>query len=200
MSDALMTAYNLGKTALPTGEGQVYTDAELMTAHADARLAMKNELKDSTNPTVAFATLSTFFAGQSELTMSLKLNEYQAKFDEYQDCLKFSKEAHEGKAETATTKYPVSSPEFNTYMNSITDDKFSSKMDKKSDGKHDKDEWQSFADIINQKKDMLSTELNKLSTEMDMAVKDSSEATQMAANAIKKAIDLLSTQGRTSGG
>jgi len=162
---------------------------------------LKTSIKSCTNPIEAFACLAAYFAGKQETVMSKKLKEYEEKFNEYKKCLDYSKEAHVGKAGAAANKGTTNSTAgFNAYMNEITNNQYTDKMDKGKDGCHNKDEWQSFADVLNEQKDIRSTELNKLSTEMDMAVKDSSEAEQMAANAIKKAVDLMSTQGKTSGG
>ncbi|MDY0220920.1 MAG: hypothetical protein RBR67_07270 [Desulfobacterium sp.] len=231
-SDTLLSSYKLGMTGTKADKGTLKTNIKGM------------------NPIQAFACLASYFAGQEENKMSKKLTEYEKAFEAYKECLKHSKEAHQGKASAAAkgkNETTESTTDFNNYMNDITDGKFSknktdakknrkayddqwdkdykeanknnnfilgpikpykyappsdkaSSMDKGADGKHSKDEWQSFADVLNQEKDMRSTDLNKLSTEMDMAVKDSSEAEQMAANAIKKAVDLMSTQGKTSGG
>ncbi len=160
-----------------------------------------SSINSCTNPIEAFACLAAYFAGQEENKMSQKLAEYETAFNAYKECLGYSKEAHEGKAGAAAKDGCTgSSAGFDTYMDNITNNAYSDKMDKKNDSNHNKDEWQSFADVLNEQKDMLSTDLNKLSTEMDMAVKDSSEAEQMAANAIKKAVELMSTQGKTSGG
>ena len=165
---------------------------------------LKNTINSGMSPIQAFACLASYFAGQEETKMAKKLKEYETAFNAYKECLGHSKEAHTGKASAAADKASGSTKGFDKYMNEITTNKYSKagdkSMDKKQDSWHNKDEWQSFADVLNQQKDLLSTDLNKLSTEMDMAVKDSSEAEQMAANAIKKAVDLMSTQGKTSGG
>jgi hypothetical protein len=164
---------------------------------------LKSAINSSMSPIQAFACLASYFAGQEETKMATKLKEYEKAFNDYKECLEHSKEAHEGKAGAAAKDGCVSSKDiegFDTYMDKITNNAYSDKMDKKDDSNHNKDEWQSFADVLNEQKDLLSTDLNKISTEMDMAVKDSSEAEQMAANAIKKAVELMSTQGKTSGG
>jgi hypothetical protein len=162
---------------------------------------MKSKIGSCKNPIQAFACMAAYFAGEQETVMTQKLDEYETQHEVYKDCLAYSKEAHQGKASCPDKKKcSYSTKDFNAYMDRITDNKYSSKMDYKHDGKHKKEEWQGFADVINQQKDMESTELNKLSTEMDMAIKDSSEAEQMATNAVKKATDLMSTQGKTSGG
>ncbi|MBI9089837.1 MAG: hypothetical protein JEZ12_11525 [Desulfobacterium sp.] len=176
----ILAAYELGKTG----------DLEAMTL----------QINSCTNPIQAFACVAAFFAGEQETIMGEKLEEYEAQHNEYKECLQYSKEAHEGKSETVSNKYSYSGSGFDDYMNKISDGKYSSKMDKGNDGKHNKEEWQSFADVINQQKDMESTDLNKLSTEMDMAVKDSSEAEQMVVNAVKKMIELMTTQGKGAGG
>lgn len=177
----ILSSYNQGKSADVSG--------------------LTTTINSSSSPIQAFACLAAYFAGQEENKMSKKLAEYETAFNAYKECLGYSKEAHEGKAGAAAKDGCTGSTGgFDTYMDHITNNAYSDKMDKKNDSSHNKDEWQSFADVLNEQKDMLSTELNKLSTEMDMAVKDSSEAQQMAANAIKKAVDLMSTQGKTSGG
>lgn len=64
----------------------------------------------------------------------------------------------------------------------------------------DAEGWDDQCTIINEEKEIQSTELNKLSTDMELTVEDSSTAQEMTANAVKKNSDLASTQGRTSGG
>ncbi|MCK5687329.1 hypothetical protein KAJ27_24550 [bacterium] len=194
-----------------TIEDNVYADNSILGIKISHNLGVKgskgafqNRLANCKNPVVAFAYMASYFAGEQETVMNNKLEKYKEQHDEYKNCLRKSKYAHEKKAIAAADsesrkKLAKSNGSFESYINSITGNKFS-KMDKGNDDWHNKDEWQSFIDVINKQKDIESTDLNKLSTEMDMAVKDSSEAEQMAANAVKKATDLMSTQGRTSGG
>jgi len=186
--------------------------AEILNAYdlgKDGKIGkITSQIKNCTNPIQAFAMLAAYFAGEQETVMSDKLEEYEQKHEEYKEVLAFSKIAHEGKAgcnSDNTTRSDGSEcyydgKGFDEYMDDITEDQYSDGMDKNNDSKHEEDEWQDFIDDINKKKDMESTDLNKLSTEMDMAVKDSGEAEQMAANAIKKATELMSTQGKTAGG
>lgn len=176
----LLQAYNAGK------DGH--------TGRLSATMARQDPIEN-------FALLASFFAGKQETVMNNKLKEYEDQHNEYKKVLRWSKYAHEKKAyATNKDKAVHGSGSYKNYMNGITNNRFTNEMDKNKDNKHNKDEWQSQIDVINKEKDMQSTELNKISTEMDMAVKDSSEAEQMAANAVKKANDLMSTQAKTSGG
>lgn len=194
----------------------------LANAKSAARTGMQGELSGSTNPIISFARLAAFFAGQQSFKMELKLKEYTAQHDEYKLLLEHSQEAHTGQAEAARNDgLSNSSKTFNYFFNhkvlgrgdgpvTRTNDKYAEivegqndyilKYDKGNDSKHNKDEWGRIIGVINEKKDLESTDLNKLSTEMDMAVKDSDSAQQMAANAIKKSNDLMSTQAKSLGG
>lgn len=182
--------------------GHIYPSYEL--GKEGGITLMRAKAESTKNPIVAFACVVSYFAGTQETIMKDKMDTYEEKHEEYKTCLNWSKYAHRKKAEATANNggrknLAWGGGSFKTYINSITGDKFD-KMDKGKDKWHNKDEWQAFIDVINKEKDIQSTDLNKLSTEMDMAVKDCSEAEQMAANAVKKATDLMSTQGRTAGG
>ncbi|MCK5100921.1 MAG: hypothetical protein KAR45_22620 [Desulfobacteraceae bacterium] len=164
------------------------------------RTAMKARAAATKNPILAFACVAAYFAGEKYTVQEDKLDEYEEKHEDYKNCLTWSKYAHERKARaTELDKACSGSGGFKSYVSSIIEGSFND-MDKGNDNKHNKDEWQAFIDVINKEKDIQSTDLNKISTEMDMAVKDCSEAEQMAANAVKRANDLMSTQGKTAGG
>ena len=178
--------------------GHIYPSYQL--GRESGLALMRARVTSTTNPIVAFACVASYFAGKNEIAMEKKMDEFETQHEKYMKCLDWSQYAHERKASAVAEDGGVyGSSSFKSYINGITNNKFNS-MDKGNDNYHNKDEWQSFIDVINQQKDMESTDLNKLSTEMDMAVKDCSEAEQMAANAVKKATDLMSTQGRTAGG
>lgn len=203
-SMGLLDGYNSGKK---------YGKLTSEDAKALSRINLGAKLQKIDNPAKAFAVMAAFFAGQQEEVMSQKLKDYTTQYKTYKRCLDFSKNAHEGKAAAAAKGdkgASYSSKEFDLYMNEITGNKFNNKydksiscdafMDKGCDGYHNKEEWQQYADVINQQKDMESTELNKVSNDMDMAVKDSSKAEEITASAVKKATELMATQGRISGG
>ncbi|MCG8564148.1 MAG: hypothetical protein MI747_03610 [Desulfobacterales bacterium] len=167
---------------------------------------LKSVIQGGGSPIANFAMVAAYFAGQEEKTMQTRLNEYEKQHDKYKECLDVSKIAHQKKGEAASkNNAPHAGSTFKNYMVKIMGggktgrDKFDG-IDVNDDNKHNEDEMQSYIDVLNKQKDIESTELNALSTKVDMAVKDSSEAQQMAANAVKKATDLMSTQGRTSGG
>ena len=192
----LMGAYKLGTQSAKVIGGEVDNIKYL---------AVKmGEQMPKDNPMCAFMLLTAYFSGKQESVMEGRMKEYEEKHNAYKETLDMSKEAHEGKAvigkNKKTKKYSPYSDGFKTYMDRITKDRFSDEMQKGNDTLHSKDEWGQMIDIINQQKDMDSTELNKLSTQMDAAVKDSSEAQQMCANAVKKVSDLMATLGKGSGG
>lgn len=186
----------------------------------DARDEMGRKMTGSTNPVVAFARLAAFFAGQQSFKMQVKLKIYEEQHNYYKDVLDNSKIAHQGKLSAASAKKDKKIEDddarckFNVFMNNhILEDggnydrlthfygsKLIGDIDPDGDNKHNKDQWDGFIQMIDKEKDIASTDLNKLSTEMDMAVKESDSAQQMAANAIKKANDLLYEQAKTSGG
>lgn len=202
-NSSLINSYNLGKTTNATSTkladgtevGIVYNETEMKGFHAAARGKMATEFKDnpSNNPMVNFARIATFFAGQQEFKMNIKLNEYKKQHDKFIDCLDHSKEAHAGKADAVAKKATESTPGFTTYMKDTIKKTVAPTT-------HTKEEWQSYIDLINQQKDMESTDLNKLSTEMEVTNKDSSSAFQMANNATTSAGKLMSTQGKLAGG
>ncbi|WP_022665968.1 hypothetical protein [Desulfospira joergensenii] len=208
-----------GTTAAYDDEGNDTT--AFYNVKQSARTDMEGDLTDAANPIVAFARLAAFFAGQQSFAMELKLKEYEEQHEFYQEVLENSTIAHQYKLKAAEADTDVGIEEeddmrsFNKFMNSnvvtLSDDDRSNRLvhlgyrlgggvDSSNDNLHSKEDWEGFCEQIDQKKDMESTTLNKLSTEMDLAVKDSDSAQEMAANAIKKANDLMSTQGKTSGG
>ena len=183
----------------------------------DALTAVKN----CTSPAAAFACLSAYFAGLEQAEMNTLMDDYKDQHEVYAKCLTMSKFANEQKAEAAAAgdngtsswvmtpneEEGVSGWSYKNYMEGILNDSEDGlfELDQKSTNYLDKavftqDEWESQCDIINQQKDIESSELNQLSTDMELAVQDSSEAQEMAANAIKKLSDLASSQAKTSGG
>ena len=186
-----------------------------------ARQLMHSKLEGATNPIVAFARLAAFFAGQQEFKMQVKLEEYRVQHERYKKVLEYSKLAHQKKLEAANAKADIGvagrleQRDFNHFMNTeiltlTAEEKrdhwidaniyLGGGQDTDRNNLHSEDDWDGFIKLIDKKKDMESTDLNKLSTEMDMAVKESDSAQQMAANAIKKANDLIYELAKTSGG
>lgn len=160
------------------------------------------------NPIERFALVASFFAGVQTRKMEEKLEEYKTLTDNYKEVLHWSQRVQQWKVETKDgkddvwmhyndgTKFnQVIFPEGKNYINDFRRTHYDNTYHL-----FGKDEVQAVVDVVNQRKDMVSTELQKLSTEVDMAVKDAGEAEQMAANAVKKLTDLLSTQAKNAGG
>ncbi|WDP87727.1 MAG: hypothetical protein HUN05_23470 [Desulfobacter sp.] len=153
--------------------------------------------------------VASFFAGQQSQTMADTLVRYKDKHKEYKDTLELSEAAHVLKSEAAAAdgkgdSPPTADKAFRDGMDKVltgTGKRFSDIVEKK-DKKYEvgEDQAQTCIDAISQKKDILSTELQAISTDMDMAVKDSGEAEFMAANAVSNLTDLLGTLGKQAGG
>ena len=189
-----------------------------------ARTTMNGKLDGGAGSVMAdFIRLCAFFAGQQSFEMQRKLEVYKEQHEFYQKVLDKSSLAHEHKLAAANAGESVMIEDdderesFNSFMNmnvlTLSEDEMASNghnlrmgyqlgggQDKNNDNYHNKEEWEGFCQLLDKKKDMESTTLNKLSTEMDLAVKESDSAQEMAANAIKKSNDVLSTQARTAGG
>lgn len=174
---------------------------------SSARTQVKS-LKNS--PLEAFAVLASYFAGQQNKVMEDVLTEYTDKSNVYKSVLELSETAHVLKAEAKAEEGkdgapPKANKDFREGMDKVlqgSGKSFSDIVPKNDDGDYrvETDQAQTCIDAISQKKDILSTDLQALSTKMDMAIKDAGEAEQMAANAVKKLTDLISTQGKGSGG
>lgn len=159
------------------------------------------------NPIERFALVASFFAGVQTRKMEEKLEEYKTLTDNYREVLHWSQSVQQWKVETKdggdVWLHNDQRDEFNEFIfpggeNNLN--AFSRGHHKNTYHLFGKDEVQAVVDVVNQRKDMVSTELQKKATEVDMAVKDAGEAEQMAANAVKKLTDLLSTQAKNAGG
>lgn len=189
-----------------TGVTGALINAHNLGVAGDSATALSTVKSLEHSPIEAFAVLASYFAGQANKKMEDKLAEYSAKSDEYTDVLELSQAAHTYKAEAKAQEGKDGDPPkpdqaFRDGMDRVLSGSGKTCSDIiPADGTINQDRAQTCIDAINQKKDILSTDLQSLSTEMDMAIKDAGEAEQMAANAIKKYVDLITTQGKSSGG
>jgi len=175
-----------------------YTSAAL-----SARSAALSALQACSSPAAAFACLATYYAGQTETELNDLMDEYEEQQASYRECLDFSTHATSKKAEAnqnGTCPATEEDGDFETYMIGIAGTSEWKSIDSDDTHEHSADEWQAMCDILNNQKEKESNELNSLSTEMELAIQDSSEAEEMAANAVKKLSDMLSTQAKAIGG
>lgn len=168
-----------------------------------ARGAALDMVQSCSSPTAAFACLAAYYAGQAQNELENLMDEYKAQQDSYEDCLDHSTYANASKAEANQNSSCPSSkdnPDFESYMKEIAGTTEWNRIDSDGTQEHSADEWQAMCDILNNQKEIESNDLNSLSTEMELSIQDSSEAEEMAANAVKKLSDMLSTQAQASGG
>ena len=183
------------------GIGSETIDPTVSAKDVAARNAeMKTALEAISEPLQAFAILCAYFSGQQFRIMEEKITEYEEKKNEYEKVLTTSQEANIYLAEAKKDDETEVELDFMKNMKWILEGTGKTQKDVSKDYKFDKDEAQNAVDLINRKKDILSTDLQALSTEVDMTVQDQSEAEEMAANSVKKLVDLLSAIGRTAGG
>lgn len=201
-----MSDVNRELPRLTITEAYETTDANGNPVSPEAhRAKVRIGIEDIDDPLESFALLAAYFSGQQNRKMEDKLEEYKEKTDDYKRVLNTSQKAHtylaDAKAQEGKDKeWPKCDNAFKNDMNWVLTGSGKNFNDISDDKKLDDNEAQACVDAISQKKDMTSTELQAITTEMDMAVKDAGEAEQMAANAVKKLTDLISTLGKNAGG